>query len=119
MSVDDAQPPTVVQRSVDPLPDDLAGQLWLGCVVPKRNARRSVTRALLKRQIRVAFGSAAATGLASGLWVVRLRAPFDPKKFPSAASDALRVAVRLELQELIAKLLRRQGAQSAAEALAS
>lgn len=86
-----------------PAPD----RIWLGCVVPKRNARRSVTRSLMKRQIRSAFGSAAAAALPPGLWVVRLRAPFDIKVFPSAASDALNAAVRAELQELVAKLLRR------------
>jgi ribonuclease P protein component len=118
MPVDDAQPAAVVQRPADPPLAERVDQLWLGCVVPKRNARRSVTRALIKRQIRVAFGSAAAAGLASGLWVVRLRAPFDPKEFPSAASDALRAVVRQELQELVAKLLRRQGA-NAPGALAS
>jgi ribonuclease P protein component len=92
--------------------------LWIGCVVPKRNARRSVTRALIKRQIRAAFASTAAAGLAPGLWVVRLRAPFDPRQFPSAASDALRATVRLELQELVAKLQRRQAAQPGAGAAA-
>ncbi|WP_397533637.1 ribonuclease P protein component [Roseateles sp.] len=82
-------------------------RMWLGCVVPKRNAKRSVTRSLMKRQIRSAFGSAAAAALPPGLWVVRLRAPFEPKQFPSAASDALNAAVRAELAELVAKLLRR------------
>jgi len=87
----------------------LAEGCWLGTVVPKRHARRSVTRSLLKRQIRAAFGAAAGapadTGLAPGLWVVRLRAPFDRKQFPSAASDALRVAAREELDQLVRKLL--------------
>ena len=32
----------------------LAG-VWLGAVVPKRHARRSVTRVLIKRQIRRAL----------------------------------------------------------------
>ena len=35
-----------------PAVDDLSGQWWLGLVVPKRHARRSVTRSLLKRQMR-------------------------------------------------------------------
>lgn len=96
-----------------PLNGALPAQLWLGCVVPKRNAKRSVTRALLKRQIRAAFASPMAAGLAPGLWVVRLRAPFDTKQFPSAASDALRAAARQELQGLLAKLLHRQTTQAA------
>jgi len=34
--------------------DDSPDQLWTGAVVPKRHARRAVTRSLLKRQIRSA-----------------------------------------------------------------
>jgi ribonuclease P protein component len=83
---------------------------WLGMVVPKRHARRAVTRSLLKRQIRAAFASIGGAGgpadLPPGLWVVRLRAPFDRKQFPSAASDALRLAARAELAQLVHKLAR-------------
>lgn len=98
-----------VHIAVDEMPPQPTqpDRLWLGCVVPKRNARRSVTRSLLKRQIRNAFASTAAAELPPGLWVVRLRAPFDPRQFPSAASDALRACVRAELGELVGKLLRR------------
>lgn len=85
--------------------DDLHG-LWLGAVVPKRHARRSVTRSLLKRQIRGAV-QRHAEGLAAGLWIVRLRAPFDRAQFPSAASDALRAAARVELDTLLARAARR------------
>lgn len=75
-------------------------QHWLGIVLPKRHARRSVTRSLLKRQIRQAV--AAGEGrLAGGLWVVRLRAPFDRARFPSAASQALREHARAELAGLL------------------
>jgi len=84
---------------------ELGEGCWLGTVVPKRHARRSVTRSLLKRQIRAAFDVAARADLAPGLWVVRLRAPFDRKQFPSAASDALRAAARAELDQLVRKLL--------------
>ena len=73
---------------------------WLGCVVPKRHARRAVTRTLLKREIRSAAAGAA---LPPGLWVVRLRAGFDRAAFPSAASEALRHAVSGELGILLAK----------------
>lgn len=73
---------------------------WLGLVVPKRHARRSVTRSLLKRQIRCAMADGEA-GLPAGLWVVRLRAPFERAAFPSAASEALRRAARLELAALV------------------
>jgi len=81
--------------------DDPTGQmLWLGAVVPKRHARRAATRTLLKRQIRAAVTRR--TGLAGGLWVVRLRAPFAREQFPSAASRALGDVVRMELDALLA-----------------
>jgi len=78
---------------------------WLGAVVPKRHARRAVTRSLLKRQIRSV--AAAQPSLAHGLWVVRLRAPFDRAGFPSAASESLRDSARLELAGLLADAARR------------
>ncbi|MFT3663799.1 MAG: ribonuclease P protein component [Piscinibacter sp.] len=72
---------------------------WLGLVLPKRHARRAVTRSLLKRQIRAAAGRGEAA-LDDGLWVVRLRSPFDVRAFPSAASAALAAAAREELSTL-------------------
>lgn len=75
---------------------------WAGCVIPKRHARRSVTRSLLKRQIRAALARHA-QALPQGLWLVRLKAPFVPAQFPSAASDALRRAARAELDALLAR----------------
>src|SRR5450631_12269 len=74
--------------------------LWWGAVVPKRHARRAVTRSLLKRQIRAAMQRHAGA-LAAGLWVVRLRAPFDRQTFVSAASDALKRCARDELDALL------------------
>jgi len=71
----------------------------LGVVVPKRHARRAVTRSLLKRQI-YAAGARHAASLARGLWIVRLRAPFDRTRFVSAASPALREVARAELEDL-------------------
>lgn len=81
-------------------------QSWLGAVVPKRHARRSVTRSLLKRQIRAAVGRQ--EQLPGGLWVVRLRAPFDSRVFVSASSTALQQAARDELDALLASALRRR-----------
>ena len=72
---------------------------WLGAVVPKRHARRAVTRALLKRQI-YAAGERYRARLGAGMWVVRQRAPFDRSAFPSAASDALKRCARAELESL-------------------
>jgi ribonuclease P protein component len=79
--------------------------LWLGTVVPKRHAKRAVTRSLLKRQMRAAV-QRHAERLAGGLWVVRLRSGFDRQHFVSAASDALRVAVREELEAVLRRAVR-------------
>ena len=76
-------------------------ELWLGLVVPKRHAKRAVTRTLLKRHIRAAVSHVAAV-LAPGLWVVRLRMPFDRQEFVSAASDQLARVARDELAALMA-----------------
>jgi ribonuclease P protein component len=75
--------------------------VWLGAVVPKRHARRAVTRTLVKRQIRAAMARHA-RAMPAGLWVVRLRAPFERATFVSAASVPLKRAVRAELERLIA-----------------
>jgi ribonuclease P protein component len=91
-------------NAVDHAPPAAPEGCWVGIVVPKRHAKRSVTRALLKRQIRAAF--AERSGMPPGLWVVRLRSPFDRQKFPSAASDALRAAARAELAQLLDKALK-------------
>ena len=80
-------------------------QRWLGLVVPKRHAKRAVTRTLVKRQIRN-VAAACAPQLAPGLWVVRQRSPFDPKQYPSAASDALKEAARAELRALFERAVR-------------
>lgn len=103
LSTGDAPPSGI---SVDDLSSHAApDQLWLGAVVPKRHARRAVTRSLLKRQIRAAV--CRQPGLPCGLWVVRLRAGFAREQFRSAASDALREAARAELDALLADAARR------------
>ena len=80
--------------------------LWLGLVVPKRHAKRAVTRTLLKRRIRAAIASAAPS-LPAGLWVVRLRTPFPRSEFVSAASDRLNHAASDELATLMAAAVAR------------
>ena len=78
--------------------------VWLGAMVPKRWARRAVTRNAIKRQI---YGVAAALEptLPPAAHVVRLRATFDRKQFVSASSDPLKQAVRAELQQLFERAL--------------
>ena len=83
--------------------DDVRGA-WLGTVVPKRHARRSVTRTLLKRQMRAA---AERHGLAAGLWVIRLRSPFERSEYPSAASEPLRSSTAAELTLLLRRAAER------------
>ena len=77
-----------------------AVESWVGAVVPKRHAKRAVTRSLLKRQI-YAAAERHRDRLAPGLWIVRLRSPFDRAQFTSAASDILRRGARAELEALL------------------
>jgi ribonuclease P protein component len=44
--------PPPVDESASAMPEPAPAGRWLGLVVPKRHARRSVTRSLLKRQMR-------------------------------------------------------------------
>lgn len=90
---------SAVHNCARPVDDFPAGH-WLGAVLPKRLAKRSVTRNLLRRQIRAAVGRHQAS-LPPGLWVVRLRAGFARAEFVSAASDALRLAARTELDQAL------------------
>lgn len=77
-----------------------ASAVWLGAMVPKRWARRAVTRNTIKRQI-YSVSSGLETALPPAAHVVRLRAGFDRKEFVSATSDKLKKAVRAELQQLM------------------
>lgn len=88
--------------------DNWSSALWIGCVVPKRHARRAVTRSLLKRQIRESFARHA-DHLSGGMWLVRLRAGFATTDFASARSVALARTARVELDGLLDRLLRPAG----------
>lgn len=79
--------------------DDLSPSKRLGVVVPKRHARRAVTRSLLKRLMRECFLERA-PALPPGDWLLRLKSPFAVREFPSARSPALAVAARSELRSL-------------------
>lgn len=94
-AVDD-QPVGMVGVTADSPP---AGQ-WLGMVVPKKHARRAVTRNLIKREMRATMASAGAA-LPAGLWVLRLKAPFDRQVFTSPGSVRLLQAARDELLLLL------------------
>jgi ribonuclease P protein component len=75
---------------------------WLGVLLPKRWARRAVTRNAIRRQIYEVARHRAAP-LPQAAWVVRLRSEFSRKQFVSATSDALKQAVRAELEQLLSR----------------
>lgn len=74
--------------------------LWLGAMVPKRWARRAVTRNAIKRQI-YAVSADFQHLYPQAAFVVRLRRDFSRAEFISATSPQFRCAVREELQSLL------------------
>lgn len=82
--------------------------VWLGAMVPKRWARRAVTRNTIKRQI-YTVGATFEARLPQAAHVVRLRSTFDRKQFISATSDQLKQAVRAELLQLFGYATKRSG----------
>lgn len=95
--------PLSLEARSGPLPKD---DLGLGAMVPKRWARRAVTRNAIRRQI-YDVGSQFESALPMGAHVVRLRASFDRSTFPSATSKALKSAVREELMKLFSDAAQR------------
>jgi len=73
----------------------------LGVVIPKRWAKRAVTRNTIKRQIHAV---SEASQLPAADYVVRLRSAFDRTQFASATSLVLKRAVRSELQQLFSQV---------------
>lgn len=76
--------------------------VWMGAMVPKRWAKRAVTRNAIKRQI-YSVSTDFESVLPMAAHVVRLRAGFDRQQFISATSDVLKAAVRQEVQQLFAR----------------
>ena len=76
---------------------------WLGVLLPKRWARRAVTRNAIRRQI-YETARAMAPDLPQVALVVRLRSEFSRKQFLSATSDVLKRAVRAELELLLGRV---------------
>ena len=76
---------------------------WLGVMLPKRWARRAVTRNTIRRQI-YEVSRMAGSALPQAALVVRLRSEFSRKQFVSATSDALKAAVRAELTQLLGRI---------------
>lgn len=78
--------------------------------MPKRWAKRAVTRNVVKRQIySVALQFAAA--LPPAAYLIRLRQGFDPKMYVSASSPQLKAAIRAELLQLFGAALARSALQ--------
>lgn len=85
--------------------DNFAAQHWLGTVLPKRWARRAVTRNLLRRLIRTEMETRLGS-LPKGQWLLRLRAAWPKESFRSADSERLRSEVRHELHGLFDRMER-------------
>ena len=109
-----SDPPKTILSTVDDPPGNVSvykvsltglhalasGCIWLGIVVPKRYARRAVTRTLLKRQIRCGV-ERHMDCFPNGMWVIRLRAPFDRPRYVAAAPEPLRATLRREVDQLL------------------
>ncbi len=75
----------------------------IGAVIPKRWAKRAVTRNTIRRQIHEVWADWAPR-LPAGICVVRLKQTYARTNYPSATSVPLRQAVRLELNQLFSQL---------------
>lgn len=75
----------------------------MGAMVPKRWAKRAVTRNAIKRQIYNVSADFEPT-LSTRAHLIRLRFGFDREQFVSATSDALKAAVRAELLQLFSRV---------------
>lgn len=74
--------------------------MWIGAMVPKRWAKRAVTRNTIKRQI-YTVSADFFEHYPQAAFLVRLRRDYSRKEFTSATSEQLKQAVRLELQALM------------------
>ncbi|MDD2881627.1 MAG: ribonuclease P protein component [Rhodoferax sp.] len=87
--------------------------VWMGAMVPKRWAKRAVTRNAIKRQI-YAVSADFEPALMQAAHVVRLRSGFDKTRYVSATSEALKSAVREELQQLFTRAVVKVSPQATA-----
>ena len=83
-------------------------EVCLGAMIPKRWAKRAVTRNTLKRQI-YAVGASLEHQFSCAAYLVRLRSEFSRQLFASASSESLKGAARAELVDLINMGLRPEG----------
>ena len=85
--------------------------VWMGALVPKRWAKRAVTRNTIKRQI-YSVSSNFESAFEKAAHLVRLRTTFDRKQFTSASSDLLKATVRGELQQLFSRATTSQSSRT-------
>ena len=77
---------------------------WIGAMVPKRWAKRAVTRNAIKRQIytvSISLQSIMMPADFPAAFLIRLRREFSRQAFPSASSSTLKETVRTELLVLM------------------
>ena len=77
-----------------------ASGTWIGAMVPKRWAKRAVTRNTIKRQI-YTVSTCLEQAVEPAAFLIRLRRDFSRQVFLSASSAALKDAVRAELMALV------------------
>lgn len=78
--------------------------VWIGAMVPKRWAKRAVTRNAIKRQV-YTISRERQQDFPATAHLVRLRSGFDKSFFVSGSSVALKQAVRAELHQLLNQML--------------
>ncbi len=99
LKLPESQPQATPESSGAHIPLFHSQDVWLGAMVPKRWAKRAVTRNAIKRQI-YAVSAQFEVRLPCAAHVVRLRSGFDRQQFISATSPMLKLAVRQELEQL-------------------
>jgi ribonuclease P protein component len=96
----DAKAPAVAGKISDGPSLFPVQDMWIGAMVPKRWARRAVTRNAIKRQI-YTVSADFLHQYPQAAFVVRLRREFSRKEFISATSEQLKQAVRSEVLSLM------------------
>lgn len=93
-------------QTLFPLNPAVPAEPMIGALLPKRWAKRAVTRNAIKRQIFV-VAQQFESRLSYFAYVVRLRCAVDRARFVSASSGVLKVAMHEELSGLFAQAVNR------------
>ena len=104
LKLPESQPQATPESSGAHIPLFHSQDVWLGAMVPKRWAKRAVTRNGMRRQIYAVFNDANNGSIAAAsnghAMVVRLRRSFNREAYVSAWSIPLAKAVREQLVRL-------------------